>query len=55
MKVRNSISKNLKESIEIIMATRAGDFQQARASKVARVSYHFTALQSLLPATYFFS
>ena len=31
MKVRNSMSQNLKESIEIIMATRAGDLQQANA------------------------
>ena len=30
-KVRNSITQNLKESIEIIMATGAGDLQQARA------------------------
>ena len=54
MKLRNSMSQNLNDSIETIMATRAGDLQQARAWKVTRVLYHFTALRSLLPATYFF-
>ena len=31
MKVINLMSQNLKESTEIIMTTRAGDWQQARA------------------------
>ena len=31
MKVRNSMSQNLKELIEIIMATKAGDSEQASA------------------------